>query len=49
MMAMQSARKLVGGVLGLVAGATRHAVWYLRYQLDGRTQEPSQADERDAA
>jgi hypothetical protein len=22
-----------------VAGAARHAVWYLRYQLDGETRE----------
>jgi hypothetical protein len=44
MMAMQSVRKLVGGVIGVVAGATRHAVWYVRYQLDGRTRDPPRRD-----
>ena len=39
MMAMGSARKLLGGAVGLVAGAARHAVWYLRYQLDGQTRD----------
>ena len=23
--------------IGLVAGAARHALWYLRYQVDGET------------
>ena len=39
MMAMNAARKLVGGAVGLIAGAARHAVWYLRYQLDGQTRD----------
>ncbi len=33
-MAMEVARKVVGGVLVAVTGAARHAVWYLRYQVD---------------
>ena len=39
MMAMDAARKLVGGAIDLIAGAARHAVWYLRYQLDGQTRD----------
>jgi hypothetical protein len=39
MMAMDAARKLVGGVIGLVAGAAKHAAWYLRYQLDGEARD----------
>jgi hypothetical protein len=46
-MAMGSALKLAGGVLALLTGATRHAAWYLRYQLDGRTRDHSAGD-RDA-
>jgi hypothetical protein len=42
---VQSARKVVGGVVGLVTGAARHAVWYVRYQLEGQTREQ---DERAA-
>ena len=38
-MAMGAARKLVGGTVGLMAGAARHAVWYLRYQTEGATRE----------
>ena len=38
-MAMGSARKLAGGIVGLVAGAARHAVWYLRYQVEGVTRD----------
>jgi len=48
-MAMESARKLVGGVLGLVTAGARHAVWYVRYQVDGLTRdqgEPGRADEK---
>ena len=41
-MAMGSAWKLVGGVAGVVAGAAKHAVWYVRYQIEGVTHE--QAD-----
>jgi hypothetical protein len=41
MMAMRSACSVVGGVLGLVAEATRHALWYVRYQLDGRPRDGS--------
>jgi len=43
-MAMESARKLVGGALGLVTGAAKHALWYLRYQVDGITRD--QNDDR---
>jgi hypothetical protein len=43
-MAMGSALKLAGGVVGLVAGAARHAVWYVRYQLDGLTRDQSTGD-----
>ena len=39
MMAMGAARKLLGGAVGLVAGAAKHAIWYLRYQLDGETRD----------
>jgi hypothetical protein len=49
-MAMESARKVVGGVLGAVTGAAKHAVWYLRYQVEGVTRdgspEPREADEK---
>lgn len=38
-MAMGAARKLVGGVAGLVADAARHAFWYLRYQAEGLTRD----------
>ena len=38
-MPMESARKLVGGAIGLIAGVARHAVWYLRYQVDGVTRD----------
>ena len=38
-MSMQSAWKLVGGVAGVVAGVARHAVWYVRYQIGGTTQD----------
>jgi hypothetical protein len=34
-MAMESARKLVGSLVGVVAGAAKHAVWYVRYQVEG--------------
>jgi hypothetical protein len=40
-MAMDAARKVVGGVLVAVTGAARHAVWYLRYQVDGVTRDES--------
>jgi hypothetical protein len=48
-MAMESARKLVGGAIGLVTGAARHAVWYVLYQVEGvtRDQPDSPPDERD--
>jgi hypothetical protein len=39
MMAMGAARKLLGGTVGLVAGAAKHAVWYLRYQAHGETRD----------
>jgi hypothetical protein len=45
-MAMGSARKLVGGAVGLVAGAARHALWYLRYQAEGVTRDDEPAPER---
>ena len=38
-MAMGAARKLVGGAIGLVAGAASHVVWYLRYQVEGITRD----------
>jgi hypothetical protein len=38
-MAMESVGKLVGGALGLLTGAARHAVWYLRYQVEGVTRD----------
>ena len=38
-MAMGAARKLVGGAIGLMAAAARHAAWYLRYQVDGETRD----------
>ena len=38
-MAMEAALKLVGGMVGLVAGAARHAVWYVRYQVEGVTRD----------
>jgi hypothetical protein len=38
-MAMDSARKLLGGAIGLATGAAKHAVWYLRYQVEGITRE----------
>jgi len=38
-MAMDAARKLVGGVLGVMTGAAKHAVWYVRYQVEGRTRD----------
>ena len=40
-MAMESAWKLVGGVVEAVAGAAKHAVWYVRYQVEGVTHETS--------
>ena len=40
-MAMEAARKVVGGILGVAAGAARHAVWYLRYQVEGITHDRS--------
>jgi hypothetical protein len=36
---VEGARKLVGGVLGVVTGAAKHAVWYLRYQVEGQTRD----------
>lgn len=45
MMAMDAARKLVGGAIGLIAGAARHAVWYVRYQLDGQTRDDENGTE----
>jgi hypothetical protein len=47
-MAMGVARKLAGGVLGLVAAGARHAVWYVRYQLDGATRDQPPGRDRDA-
>jgi hypothetical protein len=45
MMAMDAARKLVGGAIGFITGAARHAVWYLRYQLDGQTRDEERSTE----
>ena len=44
-------KKLVGGTLGALAVArqvARHAVWYLRYHVDGTTREagPRGPDQR---
>jgi hypothetical protein len=38
---VEAARKVVGGVLGAVTGAAKHAVWYLRYQTEGLTRDDS--------
>ena len=38
-MAMETAWKLVGGLVGAVAGVARHAVWYVRYQVEGVTHD----------
>jgi hypothetical protein len=45
-MAMDGARKLVGGVVSVVTGAAKHAVWYVRYQVEGVTRDdtPQQED-----
>jgi len=46
---VEAARKLVGGVFGLVTGAARHAIWYVAYQVEGVTRdgsEPPAEDER---
>lgn len=48
-MAMESARKVVGGVLGAVTGAAKHAVWYLRYQVEGLTRDGSSVAPDDTA
>jgi len=42
---VESARKLVGGVLGAVTGAAKHAVWYVRYQVEGVTRDDSPREE----
>jgi len=36
-------------VLGAVAGAAKHAVWYLRYQVEGVTRDGSPAARDDTA
>ena len=38
-MPMASAWKLVGGLVGVVAGVAKHAVWYVRYQIEGVTHD----------
>jgi hypothetical protein len=43
-----AARKLMGGMLAVAAGAARHAVWYLRYQVEGQTRD-GEHDRRDAS
>ena len=48
-MAMDVARKLVGGVLGAVTGAAKHAVWYVRYQVEGVTRDHEGAPAGDEA
>jgi hypothetical protein len=47
MMAMWSARKVLGGAVGVVTSVACHALWYVRYQLEGQTrdQEVRTADE----
>jgi hypothetical protein len=42
---VEAARKVVGEVLGVVTGAARHAVWYLRYQTEGLTRDDSSPDD----
>jgi hypothetical protein len=39
MMAMLSARKVLGGTVGLVTSVACHALWYVRYQLEGQTRD----------
>ncbi len=39
---VESAWKLVGGVVGAVAGAAKHAVWYLHYQVEGVPRDESE-------
>jgi hypothetical protein len=46
-MAMEGARKLVGGVLGVVTGAAKHAVWYVRYQVEGVTRDGAPPEDED--
>jgi hypothetical protein len=46
-MAMDGARKLVGGVLVAMAGAAKHAVWYVRYQVEGVTRDGDDAPPAD--
>ena len=38
-MAMGAARKLVGGAIGRRGRGREHAVWYLRYQVEGVTRD----------
>jgi hypothetical protein len=45
-MAMGAARKLVGGILGMATGAAKHAVWYLRYQVEGVTRDHPDRDRK---
>ena len=45
-MAMETAWKLVGGVVGLVTGAAKHAVWYVRYQVEGVTRDDDPGDQK---
>ena len=47
-MAMETAWKLVGGIVGAVTGIARHAVWYVRYQVEGVTRDNTRetSDER---
>jgi hypothetical protein len=48
-MAMESARKLVGGLIGAAASAARHAVWYVRYQVEGVTHDHDDRAREDRA
>jgi hypothetical protein len=45
---VEAARKVVGGVLGAVTGAAKHAVWYLRYQVEGVTRDDAPPAEDEA-
>jgi hypothetical protein len=44
---MGLAKKLLGGAVGVAAVArdvARHAVWYVRYQVDGTTHDDDTED-----
>ena len=45
---VDTAWKLVGGVVGAVTGAAKHAVWYLRYQVEGVARDDPNGHSADA-